>query len=52
MKLNIKAILVVCQNLEKQKRLFGDVLQNKCSQKFSKLHRKTPMRKSPFNKLY
>ena len=34
-----------------QKQPFADVLQNKCSWKFRKFHRKTPVLKSLFNKV-
>ena len=34
-----------------QKQPFADVLQNRCSIKFHNIHRKTPVLKSPFNKV-
>ena len=34
-----------------QKQPFADVIQNRCSQKFRKFHRKTPALKSLFNKV-
>ena len=34
-----------------QKQRFADVLQNRCSIKFHNIHRKTPVLKSPFNKV-
>ena len=35
-----------------QKKSFADVLQNRCSSKFRKFYRKTPVLDSPFNKLF
>ena len=34
-----------------QKQLFTDVLQNRCSQKFRNIHRKTPVLESLFDKV-
>ena len=34
-----------------QKQLFHDILQNRCSSKFSKIHKKAPVPKSLFNKV-
>ena len=36
------------QKFELQKKLFTDVLQNRCSYKFRKFHRKTPVLESLF----
>ena len=40
----------MCQNLEKQKLLLADVLQNRCSQKFYESLWKKPTLESHFNK--
>ena len=37
-------------NGDKQKQSFADVLENRCSSKFRKFHRKTPMLECLFNK--
>ena len=39
---NIKTNLEICPNLEKQKQLFVDVFQNKCSKNLANLLGKHP----------
>ena len=37
--------------MKTEKQMFADVLQNRCSLKFLKFHRKTPVLESLFNKV-